>query len=66
MENLKKILILAPHTDDGEFGCGATIAKFIAEKKEVYYAAFSLCRNSLELGLESDTLEKELYKVDEE
>ena len=29
MESIKKILILAPHTDDGEFGCGASVAKFI-------------------------------------
>lgn len=25
-----KILVLAPHTDDGEFGCGGTIAKLIS------------------------------------
>ena len=24
-----RVLILAPHTDDGEFGCGGTIAKHI-------------------------------------
>jgi LmbE family N-acetylglucosaminyl deacetylase len=38
----KKILILAPHTDDGELGCGGTIAKFCAAGKQVYYAAFCL------------------------
>ena len=46
MNNINKILILAPHTDDGEFGCGASIAKFIKEDKEVYYAAFSLAEES--------------------
>lgn len=43
----KKILILAPHTDDGEFGCGASIAKWIEEGKEVYYATFSACKQSV-------------------
>ena len=38
----KTILILAPHTDDGEFGCGASISKYIEKDAEVYYAAFSL------------------------
>lgn len=54
-----KILILAPHTDDGELGCGGTIAKFCEEGKEVHYAAFSLCKKSLPAGLPEDTLEKE-------
>lgn len=43
----KKILVLAPHTDDGEFGCGGTIAKFIQKGYEVYYAAFSACEQSV-------------------
>jgi LmbE family N-acetylglucosaminyl deacetylase len=46
-DNKKKILILAPHTDDGEFGCGASIAKWIEEGREVYYATFSACKQSV-------------------
>lgn len=59
MLEMEKILILAPHTDDGELGCGATLAKFCREGKEVHYAAFSLCKKSLPPGLPEDTLEKE-------
>jgi N-acetylglucosamine malate deacetylase 1 len=55
----QKILVIAPHTDDGELGCGGTIAKFCAAKKEVHYAAFSNCQKSLPAGLPPDTLEKE-------
>ncbi|HNF39194.1 MAG TPA: PIG-L family deacetylase [Chitinophagaceae bacterium] len=63
MFNPKKILILAPHTDDGELGCGGSIAKFCAEGKEVYYVAFCLCSASLPTHLPSDTLEQECKKA---
>lgn len=59
MSDFNKILVLAPHTDDGELGCGAAIAKFRAAGKEVFYAAFSLCSKSLPAGLPANTLEKE-------
>ncbi|PKP21020.1 MAG: LmbE family protein [Bacteroidetes bacterium HGW-Bacteroidetes-21] len=60
MTNHKNILILAPHTDDGELGCGGAISRFISEDKNVFYASFSLCRQSLQPGLNPDTLENEL------
>ena len=43
----KKILVLAPHTDDGELGAGGSIAKWIEQGKEVVYVAFSSCSNTL-------------------
>ncbi|MBN8675924.1 MAG: PIG-L family deacetylase [Chitinophagales bacterium] len=59
----KTILVLSPHTDDGELGCGASIAKFTSEGCRVVYAAFSLCRNSLPAGLAPDTLANEMRKA---
>jgi LmbE family N-acetylglucosaminyl deacetylase len=59
----KTILILAPHTDDGELGCGGTIAKFTAEGRQVHYAGFSLCSKSLPPGLPADTLAHECRKA---
>ncbi len=53
------ILVLSPHTDDAELGCGAAIARWTEEGKQVHYAAFSLCETSLAPGLPVDTLEKE-------
>lgn len=38
---MKKILVLAPHTDDGELGCGGTIAKFVEKGYNIKYVAFS-------------------------
>lgn len=51
-----RVLILAPHTDDGEFGCGGTINKLIKEGHEVYYAAFSACEQSVLPQFPSDIL----------
>lgn len=33
-KDVNRILVLAPHTDDGEFGCGGSIAKFVEEGNE--------------------------------
>lgn len=63
MNSLNRILILAPHTDDGEFACGGTIARFIDEGKECYYAAFSSCDESVPYGYPKGVLIKELEKA---
>ncbi len=60
MKEFEKILVLGPHTDDGEFGCGGTIAKFIEEKKNVYYATFSCAEESVREGLPKDILIREV------
>jgi LmbE family N-acetylglucosaminyl deacetylase len=56
----RTVLVLAPHTDDGEFGCGGTIAKLIEDGAMVVYAAFSTCRRSLPAELPPDTLAREV------
>jgi LmbE family N-acetylglucosaminyl deacetylase len=63
LNNPHKILVLAPHTDDGELGCGGTIAKFIEEKKQVFYVAFSSAEKSVPKGLPKDILKKEVKKA---
>lgn len=55
-----KILVLAPHTDDGEFGCGGTIAKLISEGCRVYMAAFSACEQSVLKKFPTDVLVQEI------
>lgn len=58
-----KVLVLAPHTDDGELGCGATINKLLANGTEVYYVAFSSCRDSLPSGWKEDSLVLEMHEA---
>lgn len=43
----KRILVISPHTDDGELAAGGTISKFIDEGKEVFYISFSSCEASV-------------------
>lgn len=54
------ILVLAPHTDDGELGLGGTINKFIEEGKNVTYAAFSTAETSVPEGFPKDILKTEV------
>lgn len=58
-----RILILAPHTDDGEFACGGSIAHFVEEKKEVFYIAFSSAEKSVPKGMPKDILKKEVREA---
>lgn len=55
----KRILVLAPHTDDGELGCGGAIARLI-KSNEIFYAAFSSCKQSVPAGFEEDVLKQEM------
>jgi len=56
----KRALVLAPHTDDGEFGCGGTMARLVEEGAEVRYVAFSIATKSLPDGFAPDTLAREV------
>lgn len=59
----KRILIIAPHTDDGEFGCGGSIVKFIEQGDDVYYAAFSTAEQSVPAGMPRNILETEVKEA---
>jgi len=56
----KRVLVLAPHTDDGELGAGGTIRYFIENGSDVYYAAFSTAEESVPEGWPKDILKTEV------
>src|SRR5215470_11710622 len=56
----QRVLVLAPHTDDGEFGCGGTVARLVEEGVDVRYVAFSIATRSLPEGFPPDTLRHEV------
>jgi LmbE family N-acetylglucosaminyl deacetylase len=46
----QRVLVLAPHTDDAELGCGGTMARWIDEGAEMFTAVFSSAEASLPPG----------------
>jgi len=61
--DFNRILVLAPHTDDGEFGCGGSIVKFIEEGRDVFYVAFSTAEDSVPEGYPKNILEIEVREA---
>jgi len=59
----KKVLVLAPHTDDGELGAGGYISKLIEEGSDVHYAAFSTSEESVPEGFPKDILKTEVVNA---
>ena len=43
---MQRVLVIAPHTDDAEFGMGGTLAKLVAQGATVKVVAMSHCGNS--------------------
>ena len=63
IEAWRRALVLAPHTDDGEFGCGGTTARLVEAGCEVRYVAFSIATRSLPPGFPPDTLAREVREA---
>ena len=66
IDGIKRALVLAPHTDDGEFGCGGTMARLVENDAEVRYVAFSIATRSLPEGFAPDTLAREVREATSE
>lgn len=59
-EVFKNVLVLAPHTDDGELGAGGFISKLIEQGSTVTYVAFSTAEESVPDHLPKDILKTEV------
>lgn len=62
-DKINTVLVLAPHTDDGELGMGGTIHKLLTAGKRVFYAAYSTANKSLPQGMAQDTLKIEVKQA---
>jgi len=63
MINNERILILSPHTDDAELGCGASIVKFLKQKNEILWVVFSTAEDSLPEDMPKNILVEEFKSV---
>lgn len=59
----EKVLVLSPHTDDGELGCGGFITKLINNGSEIFYIAFSSAEKSVPSEFPKDILRREVKKA---
>jgi LmbE family N-acetylglucosaminyl deacetylase len=60
-----KVLVLSPHTDDIEFGCGGTISRLDDQGAEIHTAVFSHCETSVPEGYPKDVLLVEMHNSSE-
>lgn len=58
-----KVLVLSPHTDDAEIGCGGTLARMRADGIDVFSVAFSAAEESVPEGLPKDILRSEFVRA---
>lgn len=60
---MNTFLILAPHTDDGELGCGGTAVQLLKKGWRGVYVAFSAAEQSVRLEFPRDILRHEVKKA---
>lgn len=63
IKSCNNILVLAPHTDDGELGLGGTIRYLVELGKKVTYVAFSTAQQSVPEGFPKDILKTEVKRA---
>jgi N-acetylglucosamine malate deacetylase 1 len=63
IQGWRRVLVLGPHTDDGEFGCGGTIARLVEGDAQVRYVAFSIATRSLPETFPPDALAREVREA---
>ena len=59
--DFRRALVLAPHTDDAELGCGGTLARLLENGTEVHAMVFSTASDSLPADRPPDTLKQEFF-----
>jgi len=57
------ILIISPHTDDAELGCGGTISKFVEMGRDVHLLALSTAEKSTPERFSNDSTKNEMINA---
>ncbi|MGB6082520.1 MAG: PIG-L deacetylase family protein [Xanthobacteraceae bacterium] len=60
MNVFKRVLVLAPHTDDGELGAGGTIARLYRSGARIMYVAFTGSEESVPSAFDKSVLRTEV------
>jgi len=60
---MERVLILSPHTDDAELGCGGFICKLLERNIKIFWIVFSTAKESLPKNYPSNILVKEFMSV---
>lgn len=63
LDQNQRVLVLAPHTDDGELGCGGSIARMSRRGCDIHYIAFCNCDENLPAGFAPGTLKQEVLRA---
>ena len=58
----KKIIVLSPHPEDGEIGCGGSIQKYISNGSECWYVVFTIAEDSTHPPFKKNAQEFEMMK----
>lgn len=59
----QRVLALAPHGDDVEFGCGGSLARLIESGAEVRSVVFSICEEWVPKGFPADIVATEAHQA---
>src|SRR5688500_5244408 len=60
---VSRVLALAPHADDIEFGAGGLISRLINDGAEIHTAVFSIARESVPAEFPQDILRYEVQEA---
>lgn len=59
----RRILVLSPHPEDGELGCGASVVRHLASGDEVFWALFTIAEKSTHPPFAPDEQKREMEKA---
>ncbi|MGE4504853.1 MAG: PIG-L deacetylase family protein [Desulfovibrionaceae bacterium] len=59
---MQRVLVLSPHPEDGELGCGASVVRFLEEGREVFWVTFTIAEQSTHPPFDPDAQKHEMQR----